>query len=123
MDVAKKKINPTGVRFNEDHLGLVLRLEKLKTKQEVVNFLLADYWWRHKHQMDAQKAVAAALPYVNQQQPKSIYETYEDEIRSAQNLAELNKMGKSLENERGLNSAQKATLNHMAKQRAKYLEF
>lgn len=116
------KSKPISVRFEEDQLGLIKRLEKLDTPQKVVNFLLADYWWKHRHQMDAQKVATAAIPYISQQVPKSVFEGYQEEISAARNLEDLNKTGTFLEKDSGLTSAQRATLREQCKVRSKTLE-
>ena len=39
-----KKTSPTGIRFDIEHLDYIKIREKLKSPQEVVNFLLEAYW-------------------------------------------------------------------------------
>lgn len=42
------KTKPIGVRFDPDKLNFIKEREKLKSYQQVVDFLLNTYWWQHK---------------------------------------------------------------------------
>lgn len=42
------KSNPIGIRFDLEKLNFVRVREKLGSNQKVVDYLLNDYWWRHK---------------------------------------------------------------------------
>lgn len=43
------KTNPIGVRFDIEQMSLVKTRENLESPQQVLNFLLADYWGRAKY--------------------------------------------------------------------------
>lgn len=43
-----KSKNPIGIRFDLEKAEFVMTKEKLKSNQQLVDFLLNKYWWEHK---------------------------------------------------------------------------
>lgn len=53
------KNNPTGIRFNEEKLTFIKgQHPNLKTKQQVVNYLLDEFYWRHNISQQTPNSVA-----------------------------------------------------------------
>ena len=61
------KTTPTSIRFDEERLQLVMNQEKIQSPQKVVNFLLEEYWIRHKALEIVQGPLSATfMPPVDQ---------------------------------------------------------
>jgi len=49
--------NPTGIRFDIEKIEFIKQREKLKSNQQVVDFLMNRYWWEHKMPIPTYKEV------------------------------------------------------------------
>lgn len=55
------RTSPTGIRFDIEKLSFISEREKLETKQQVVDFLMENYWWDKKSE---DKALSAPIKHI-----------------------------------------------------------
>ena len=56
------RTSPTGIRFDIEKLSFISEREKLETKQQVVDFLMENYWWDKKSEDKALTAPVKHIP-------------------------------------------------------------
>lgn len=55
------RTSPTGIRFDIEKLSFISERENLETKQQVVDFLMENYWWDKKSE---DKALSAPIKHI-----------------------------------------------------------
>lgn len=117
------KTKQASVRFDPEKLELVKRREKLQTPQKVVDFLMDAYYWQNKLIVAPQlQSIGQTLPYVVPVIPKSPFEAYEQEIKNAGSLEELERTGRLLEKDNGISAGEKLKLHAIAQKKAEVFQ-
>ena len=68
------RTSPTGIRFDIEKLSFISKTENLETKQQVVDFLMENYWWTKKSE---DKLLSSPIKHT----PLSKKEVVEHEIK------------------------------------------
>jgi hypothetical protein len=89
----KKRTDPSSVRFDIDKLEFIKKREKLTSSQQVIDFLMNDYWWKWK----------VPIPTHKEAQPIHLKEdnatTSFEPIKTGKSFGEYMKDKKELESE------------------------
>ena len=83
------RTSPTGIRFDIEKLSFISERENLETKQQVVDFLMENYWWDKKSE---DKALSAPIKHI----PPSKREIVEQVLTSEAELVVEPKVPKNI---------------------------
>lgn len=117
------KTDPVSIRFDTEKLALVKIKKKLETPQQVVNYLLDQFWWQNELAVTANE-VRETLPYIKEDKPKtSPFEDYKAEIKGALSIAQCEAITKAAKADPILAEWQRREIENQAIQKSKHLEF
>ena len=120
------RTSPTGIRFDIEKLSFISEAEKLETKQQVVDFLMDNYWWRNVVPVTNKSVSQPVSKNDSIRQPAvvlSTYETYLSEISESQSIQSIELTIAAIKAEKSLTLPEKTNLYNFAKQKSTQFDF
>lgn len=119
-----KKSKPVGIRYNIKKYNVAIIRSGEKRVQGLFDFLLDFYLSATGGILTPHEVAKYNVPYVSQSKPEmSQFEAYEDEIKNAGSLPELEKIGRLIERDGGLKPTEREKLNKLGNSRAQTLQY
>lgn len=124
------KTSPIGIRFDIEKLSFISERENLETKQQVVDFLMENYWWGKKTENNPAATKVGNVILSKPEHQKQIikpelstYEVYLEEIITATSVQSIEVTMAAVKAEKSLTSPEKTNLERLAKQKSTQFDF